>query len=50
MEELFLKTKPDVGRAMKRLNAWLNHEILDRVPVQFHRQDMTNKIDKSVSW
>ena len=49
MEELFLKTKPDVDRAMQRLHAWLNHEILDRVPVQFHRQDMTNKIDKSIS-
>ena len=49
MEELFLKTKPDTARAMERIVAWLNHEIPDRVPVQFHRQDMTRRIDKSVS-
>ena len=49
MNSLFLKTKSDVDQAMERLHAWLNHEILDRVPVQFHRQDMTRRIDKSIS-
>lgn len=49
MDNVFLKTKPDASRAMERLHAWLNQEIIDRVPVQFHRQDMTRKIDKSVS-
>jgi hypothetical protein len=47
MDDLSLKTKPDAAKAMERLHAWLSHEILDRVPVQFHRQDMTHKIDKS---
>ncbi len=45
----YLKTKPDAAMAMNRLQAWLEHEMIDRVPVQFHRQDMSHKIDQSNS-
>lgn len=46
---MLLKKKPDAAFAMDRIHAWLEHEIIDRVPVQFHRHDMTHKIDKSNS-
>jgi len=46
---MILKTKPDAAKSFERISAWLGHEIIDSVPVQFHRQDMTNKIDKSIS-
>ncbi len=49
MVNLFLKTKPDTSKAFERIKAWLAHDIIDRVPVQFHRQDMTKKIDKAIS-
>lgn len=49
MEYMHLKTKPDTEKAMKRLEAWLHHEMIERVPVQFHRQDMTRKIDRETS-
>lgn len=29
------KTKPDFQEAMQRIEAWLNQDILDRVPIQF---------------
>jgi len=48
LDSMFLKSKPDAGRAMERLQAWLNHEILDRIPV-FHKQDEAHKIDKAIS-
>lgn len=44
-----LKTKPDAEKAFERINAWLAHEIIDRVPVQFHSFDMTLKTDNSMS-
>jgi hypothetical protein len=46
---MVLRNKPDTGKAMERISAWLEHEIIDRVPVQFHRQDMTHKIDQSIA-
>jgi len=50
MDYMYLNNKPEAGKAFERIDAWLAHEIIDRVPVQFHRHDMSLKIDKSLGW
>jgi hypothetical protein len=34
-----LETKPDFDQCMERINAWFEGEILDRVPIRFHRHN-----------
>lgn len=38
-----LKTKPDFGQAMRRIEAWFAHEMIDRPPVRFaeHNADFS---------
>ncbi len=50
MDYMHLKNKPDAEKAFERINAWMKQGIIDRVPVQFHRHDMSLKIDKSSGW
>lgn len=48
---MILINKPDADIALERFKAWLNHAIIDRVPVQFHRHNMTTKVDNNlVNW
>ena len=43
----YLETKPDYHRCVDRIEAWFQGEILDRVPIRFHRHnaeyDVTHK-------
>lgn len=50
MEPMHLKNKPEAEKAFERIDAWLENAIIDRVPVQFHRHDMSLKIDKASGW
>ena len=34
-----LETKPDFDICVKRIEAWFNQEIIDRVPIRFHRHN-----------
>ncbi len=36
---MYLETKPDYQQCMARIEAWFNHEIIDRVPIRFHRHN-----------
>ena len=36
---MFLDTKPDYDKCVERVCAWFNAEIIDRVPVRFHRHN-----------
>lgn len=36
MQKMELKNKPDFEKAMKRIYAWYNQDIVDRVPIRFH--------------
>jgi hypothetical protein len=44
-----LEFKPDLEQSLQRVYAWLEGEIIDRVPVQFHRHDMTKRTNRDVS-
>ncbi len=35
----YLETKPDFDTCIKRIEAWFNQEITDRVPIRFHRHN-----------
>lgn len=49
--DLELETKPDLFESMKRVYAWYEGEILDRVPVRFagHNEEF-NVVDDSSRW
>ncbi len=49
--DLNLETKPDFIESMKRVYAWYNGELLDRVPVRFsgHNEEY-NTIDNKGKW
>jgi hypothetical protein len=38
-QEFELETKPDVLKSMVRIEAWYSFDIIDRVPVRFHRHN-----------
>jgi hypothetical protein len=35
----YLETKPDYEKCVERIEAWFQGEILDRVPIRFHRHN-----------
>jgi hypothetical protein len=35
----YLETKPDFETCVNRIEAWFNQEIIDRVPIRFHRHN-----------
>lgn len=34
-----LENKPDLGQCLDRIEAWFNHDIIDRAPIRFHRHN-----------
>lgn len=36
---IYLETKPDYEICLQRIEAWFNQEIIDRVPIRFHRHN-----------
>jgi uroporphyrinogen-III decarboxylase len=36
---IFLESKPDFTACLNRIEAWFNQEIIDRVPIRFHRHN-----------
>jgi hypothetical protein len=44
---IVLSTKPDYDQCVDRIEAWFQHDIIDRVPIRFHRHNA--EYDSSVS-
>ncbi|MFI3321488.1 MAG: hypothetical protein R3Y50_03075 [Rikenellaceae bacterium] len=36
---MYIETKPDYEKCLDRIEAWFKHEIIDRVPIRFHRHN-----------
>lgn len=49
--DMELETKPDFVECMKRVHAWYDHEIIDRVPVRFSAHNAEyNVLDQNHNW